>query len=109
MRAEAVLGVTDRATAKIRELVGEGGGVRVKVGKKGCSGLSYDVSEGEGDALPFEEVIELGDVKVFVDPGAVMFLLGSCMDVEEDDLGWKFIFSNPNEKGRCGCGMSFFV
>jgi iron-sulfur cluster assembly accessory protein len=48
-------------------------------------------------------------VRIFVDPTAIMFLLGSEMDYTEDKLQSGFVFRNPNEKGRCGCGESFHV
>jgi iron-sulfur cluster assembly protein len=40
---------------------------------------------------------------------ATMFLLGSEMDYVEDTFHTGFVFNNPNEKGRCGCGESFHV
>ena len=44
---------------------------------------------------------------IFVDPAAVMFLVGSTMDWSEDKFSSGFNFSNPNEISRCGCGESF--
>ena len=41
--------------------------------------------------------------------GAQMFLIGTEMDYEEEKLKSGFVFRNPNEKGRCGCGESFRV
>ena len=43
------------------------------------------------------------------DPKATMFILGTEMDYVEDKLQSGFVFRNPNEKGRCGCGESFHV
>ena len=51
----------------------------------------------------------LADVKVFVDPKAVMYLVGSVMDFVEDAVRAEFVFQNPNAKGACGCGESFNV
>jgi len=54
-------------------------------------------------------VIEAKGVKIFIDPTAVMYLFGSEMDYVDDKFHSGFVFKNPNEKGRCGCGESFFV
>lgn len=56
---------------------------------------------------PLDEVVEEKGVKLFVDSKALMFLIGTEMDYVEDKLQSGFVFKNPNEKGRCGCGESF--
>ncbi len=54
-------------------------------------------------------MVEDKGVKVFIDPKAMMFLVGSEMDYVEGKLESGFQFKNPNEKSRCGCGESFNV
>ena len=104
--------LTEAAAARVRTLMqkaeGEVAGLRVGVKGRGCSGMSYFV---EYAAAPktFEEVVEDKGVRIFIDPAATMFLLGSQMDWVENQLSAGFVFSNPNEKGRCGCGESFHV
>ena len=83
-------------------------GVRVGVKATGCSGMSYVVEYAE-ERRKFEDVVEADGVKVFVDPKAVMYLLGSELDFREGKMEKGFSFTNPNEKGRCGCGESFSV
>ena len=47
---------------------------------------------------------------VLVDRKASLFLIGTVMDYEVKALSTAgFTFTNPNEKGRCGCGESFHV
>jgi iron-sulfur cluster assembly protein len=46
---------------------------------------------------------------LLIDPKALMYVLGTEMDFEETDTASGFIFRNPNEKGKCGCGESFHV
>jgi iron-sulfur cluster assembly protein len=70
--------------------------------------MSYTIDFAR-EIAPGDEVIEADGVKVVVDPGAVMYLLGTEMDFVEDRLGACFKFANPNETGRCGCGESFTV
>ncbi|NBX04311.1 MAG: iron-sulfur cluster assembly accessory protein, partial [Alphaproteobacteria bacterium] len=57
----------------------------------------------------FDEVVEKEGVKILIDPKAIMFLIGTEMDYVEEDMKSGFVFRNPNEKGRCGCGESFHV
>ena len=104
--------LTDNAVARVRSLMDRADkpvlGLRVGVSNTGCSGHSY-VVEYAADKRPFEEEVEQDGVRVFIDPVAVMFLVGSKMDYVEGKLQSGFVFDNPNEKGRCGCGESFHV
>ena len=83
-------------------------GLRVGIKTAGCSGLQYQV-EFAKDQKPFEDKIEDKGVTIFIDPAAVMFIIGSEMDWAEDKFASSFTFNNPNETARCGCGESFTV
>lgn len=48
-------------------------------------------------------------VTVYINPQALLKVTGTVLDFEEDDLGSQFVFNNPNAKGECGCGESFYV
>ncbi len=104
--------VTPAAIARVRELLTKRGkqslGVRVGVRSRGCSGLSYTL-EYVDTATPGDEGVKAEDVVIFIDPKAAMFLFGTEMDYVEEKLQSGFVFRNPNEKGRCGCGESFHV
>ncbi len=104
--------VTDAAAMRIQALLAGRGkpsaGVRIGVRTKGCSGLSYTL-EFADEKGPFDEVVEDKGVTILIDPKATMFILGTEMDFVEDKLTSGFVFRNPNEKGRCGCGESFHV
>ncbi len=104
--------ITPAATERIGALLAARGkpsvGVRVGVRTKGCSGLSYTVEYAD-EAGKFDEVVDMGAFKLLIDPKAVMFILGTEMDYVEEKLKSGFVFRNPNEKGRCGCGESFHV
>ncbi len=108
----APITLTERAAQRVRDLVAKSDkpvqGLRVGVKARGCSGMSYVVEYAE-EARKFEDVVEQHGVKLFIDPTAVMYLLGSELDYKENKMESGFVFSNPNEKGRCGCGESFSI
>ena len=83
-------------------------GVRVGVKSGGCAGMSY-IMEYAKEMKPNEEVIKDKGVKVFIDPKAIMYLLGTEMDYKQEKFSSQFVFKNPNETERCGCGESFKI
>ena len=103
--------LTDVAADRLSRLYAkgqEGMLLRISVNTKGCSGLSY-VMDWVPAAGPGDEVVVDKGLTVLVDRKASLFLIGSEMDYKSDVLTSGFTFSNPNEKGRCGCGESFHV
>ncbi len=80
--------------------------VRIGVKSGGCAGMSY-VMEYAKTINPNEEVIEDKGVKVLIDPKAIIYLIGTEMDYKQDKFSSQFVFKNPNETERCGCGESF--
>lgn len=111
MRAPLIT-ITDTAAERIKYLLSARGkpsvGIKVGVKSGGCSGLSYLIEYAD-EKGPFDEVVEEKEVRVLIDPKAVMYLIGTSMDYVEEKLKSGFVFVNPNEKGRCGCGESFNV
>ena len=107
-----IIKLSDNAASKIKEIMSNTNnssiGVRVSVKSGGCAGMSY-VMEYSKEANPNDEVIEDKGVKVFIDSAAVMYLLGTEMDYKKDEFSSSFVFNNPNETERCGCGESFKV
>ena len=71
-------------------------GVRVGVTNGGCAGMSYTMDYAE-EAKPFEEVMEDKGVKIFIDPKAILFLIGTELDFVQEKLGARFVFNNPNQ------------
>ncbi|WP_319773475.1 Fe-S cluster assembly scaffold SufA [Breoghania sp.] len=104
-----VITLTDPAADRVREIVENSDrdvqGLKIGVKQGGCAGMEYTldyVSEPD----PADDVVETKGVKVFVDPSAVLFLLGTEMDYEETKLRSGFVFNNPNQTSACGCGES---
>lgn len=108
----AIFTISDAAADRIKHLLAKRGkpsaGIKVGIRTRGCSGLSYTIEYAD-EVSKFDEVVEEKGVKVLIDPKAVMFLIGTEMDFEQEKLKSGFTFKNPNEKGRCGCGESFHV
>tara|TARA_Y100001970_G_scaffold282658_1_gene395973 strand:- start:457 stop:792 length:336 start_codon:yes stop_codon:yes gene_type:complete len=110
--SENAIKLTDSAADRIKEIMSRADkktiGVRVGVKSGGCAGLSY-MMEYASDIRPDEEVIEDKGVKVLIDPKAIMYLLGTEMDYKKEQFSSQFVFKNPNETERCGCGESFNI
>ena len=112
MALRQAMTVTPAAADRIQTLLARRGknsvGIRIGVRSRGCSGLTYTLEYAD-EKGKFDEVVEANGVTVLIDPKATMFIIGTEMDFVEDTLQSGFTFSNPNEKGRCGCGESFHV
>ena len=110
--SQQVIKLSDNAAKRIKEIMSKADnstiGVRVGVKSGGCAGMSY-VMEYAKEAKKNEEIIEDKGVKVFIDANAIIYLLGTEMDYKTDKFSSQFIFKNPNETERCGCGESFKV
>tara|TARA_B100000780_G_C20823223_1_gene327116 strand:+ start:267 stop:599 length:333 start_codon:yes stop_codon:yes gene_type:complete len=107
-----IIRLSDNAAKRIKEIMSgdeiNSVGVRVAVKTGGCAGMSY-VMEYAKEINPNDEIIEDKGVKVFVDAAAIMYLLGTEMDYKKEEFSSSFVFNNPNETERCGCGESFKV
>ena len=104
--------LTDNAASRIKDIMSKDEnkslGVRVGVKSGGCAGMSY-IMEYAKEINPTDEIIEDKGVKVFIDPSAIMYLLGTEMDYKQEQFSSTFVFKNPNETERCGCGESFKI
>tara|TARA_Y100000590_G_C15476852_1_gene922425 strand:+ start:545 stop:883 length:339 start_codon:yes stop_codon:yes gene_type:complete len=111
----SIITISDNAASQIKKIISEASnnekilGVLVDVDKSGCSGYAYKLDYAKQDNVHNFEVVESKGVKVFIEPKATMFLIGSEMDYSKDKISARFIFNNPNEKSTCGCGESFNV
>lgn len=107
-----VITLTETAAEQVKGLLAQASGeqevigLRIGVQPGGCSGMQYYM-EYATEARAGEEVVEDKGVKVFVDPRAVLYLVGTQMDYQEDEMGGGFTFKNPNQTSSCGCGKSF--
>ena len=108
----APLTLTDAAADRVKALLATRDepalGLKIGVNPKGCAGQSYSIDFAE-KAEGLDEVVNTKGVTVVIDAKAIMYLIGTELDYVEDKMSSSFVFKNPNEKGRCGCGESFHV
>jgi iron-sulfur cluster assembly protein len=104
--------LSEAAAARVRDILanadGRYQGIRVGVTNGGCAGMSYTMDYAESPAA-LEEVVEDKGVKIFIDPKAILFLIGTEMDFVRDKLAARFVFNNPNQTAACGCGESVSI
>ena len=107
-----VITLSDRAAERVKEIIATAEepivGVRVGVASGGCAGMSYVMEYAKKINSNDEIVVDKG-VRVLIDPKAIMYLLGTEMDYKKEELSSTFVFKNPNETERCGCGESFKI
>ena len=108
-----IISISDSAAKQIKKILSDSPnkaeGIIVGVDKTGCSGYAYKIDYAILDNFKNHELIETKGVKVYIEPTATMFLIGSEMDYSIDKLASRFVFNNPNEKSTCGCGESFNI
>ena len=105
-----IISLSENAAKRIKEIMSAAEknslGVRVGVKSGGCAGMSYSMEYAK-EKKNSDEVVEDKGVKVFIDPSAIIYLLGTEMDYKKEKFSSQFVFNNPNETERCGCGESF--
>ena len=109
----SILTFSDQAKTRLKEIMSSNEyknalGLRISVKSGGCAGMTYDMNYVE-QLIDGDEKIEVEGVNVFIDPKAIMYLLGTEMDYKVDKFTSSFVFNNPNETERCGCGESFKI
>ena len=109
----SILTFSDQAKTRLKEIMSSDEyknalGLRISVKSGGCAGMTYDMNYVE-KLVDGDEKIEVEGVNVFIDPKAIMYLLGTEMDYKVDKFTSSFVFNNPNETERCGCGESFKI
>jgi len=103
--------LTPAAVARVKAILSAEGkpSLRLAVKAAGCSGLEYvmDTVEAaqDGDLVKAYDGFEL-----YVDAESYKTALcGLQLDFQQDALSSAFVYNNPNQKGACGCGISFSV
>lgn len=109
---QSIVTVSDEGYKRLQTLLAKAPngtlGIRLGIKTQGCSGHTYDINY-TNEHKRGDEVITIKDITLYIDADAVMFILGTEIHWHEDFLNANFVFNNPNEAGRCGCGSSFHV
>jgi iron-sulfur cluster assembly protein len=107
-----VMTLTDAAAQRVKAIMAksEDSVIALRLGVKngGCAGMEYTMEWAEHQR-PLDEIIEDKGVKIFIDPKAILFLLGTEMDYKDSMLKSGFVFNNPNQTSACGCGESVML
>ena len=104
--------LTDRAAQEVKQFIAqeqvpeETAGLRVSVLPGGCSGFKYSLNI-EERALEDDLVLEVNNVRLFVDGFSAQYLVGMEVDYVSTMQASGFTFKNPNATGGCGCCDSF--
>jgi iron-sulfur cluster assembly protein len=105
----AVMTMTDAAADRVKAIVGNSGaeakGIRVGIKKGGCAGMEYTIDLVTEPSAK-DDLIEHAGANVWIEPAAVLYLLGTQMDFEVTKMRSGFTFNNPNQTSACGCGES---
>ena len=112
LRSFQVMSLSEAAAERVRTTIARAetpiAGLRVGVKNGGCAGMSYTMEYAE-EVRPHDEVVQDKGVTILIDPKAVLFLLGTQMDVKTDKFASTFVFNNPNQTSACGCGESVAI
>lgn len=104
--------LTEQAAYELRSLLQQqarsGHGLRIFVQAGGCAGLQYGMSY-EGAPAKEDAVVEIQELRLFVDPFSAQFLQGACIDYQDSPMGTGFRVENPNATATCACGISFRI
>tara|TARA_Y100001935_G_scaffold253777_1_gene260774 strand:- start:1209 stop:1544 length:336 start_codon:yes stop_codon:yes gene_type:complete len=110
---KSLISITSDAANQINKILLEApkgvDSLLVGVDKSGCSGYAYKIDFAKSSELKNFDFVQKEGAKIFIDPKASMFLIGSTMDYRKDKISTRFVFDNPNEKNTCGCGESFSI
>jgi iron-sulfur cluster assembly protein len=83
--------------------------LRIGLKRKGCAALSYAMTFRDAPcATDVPRTLDSNDI-LYIQSNALMFLIGLTMDYIQEEIRAGFVFHNPKEKGRCGCGSSFYI
>lgn len=105
-----MISLTDNAVSAVKKAIAksgkDGAGFRIMVENGGCSGFKYKIGLDQ-EPRQDDEVVSLGDLKIFIDQHSAPMLAGMTVDFIEEIGRSGFSFDNPNAKTQCGCGKSF--
>lgn len=73
----------------------------------GCGGFQYTINPCDDPLSKFDEVICKDGYDIKIHSEFIFKLIGVKVGYENDVMGNRFTFYNPNSEYSCGCGKSF--
>jgi nitrogen fixation NifU-like protein len=82
-------------------------GIRIHLEEGNC-GFAYKIKYVyEPSDIGNDIVYKHNDLSIFIDRSISSIINNTVMQFKEDDIRAGIIFTNPNEQGKCGCGVNF--
>lgn len=101
--------ITDSAYAQLKQLMSSSNEEVIRFGVRsgGCSGFTFFLEFNKlANITDYDELVNLGDVKLVVDNASLIYIIGTTIDWVEDIMGSHFVFVSPNQNNICKCGNS---
>jgi iron-sulfur cluster assembly protein len=102
--------LSEAAVAAVKDAMSRAGqtegGMRILVKEGGCAGYQY-VVDLDKEQRSDDIVVEIGGVRLFIDPLSRPWLEGMMLGYKQGLEGSGFTFENPNASSTCGCKKSF--
>ena len=102
--------LTDKAYEKLLEKTrGEEGITIALLPLGGCAGFEYKLDYIGNRILDSSwKIIDYVNFKIGIDKMSIPYLDGATLDWQQQGINEEFIFRNPNEQSKCGCGVSAY-
>lgn len=104
--------ISDDAMEHISQILRNNPGKHLRVGinDRGCSGHKYQYDLRDWDDMEiYDEVIDWPMGRMVIDGHALMFMIGSRLELRGDQFSKQLVWENPFAHNQCGCGESFQI
>tara|TARA_B110000438_G_C15627630_1_gene569446 strand:+ start:255 stop:581 length:327 start_codon:yes stop_codon:yes gene_type:complete len=75
----------------------------------GCNGLKYYIHPTDKEGEKNDEKLQIEGINIIMCNKSLFYLIGTHVEWNEDIMGNRFNFVNPNSTGTCGCGETFSI
>ena len=106
-RISKLISITPNALSQLKKITKKDTFIKFGLKNGGCSGFQYQLELCNKPITKNDELVIEDNVKIKINNGDLFMLLGTEIDWEDNIMGKRFTFSNPNADFTCGCGKSF--
>ena len=106
-KLEKMINVTHEAYTRLVQKASEQENPSFRLGLTGggCGGMEYTFDYCR-QTYSTDLVLDWGKLRFYIDHNSAPYMEGLTLDYEVFGLNEQFVFRNPNESYRCGCGVS---